>query len=192
MSAVLKELHLLRRAAGRSGWGPGEHSNYPAMSAWHSLSPSLCFAHSPSSDFHSSFLSECIFHNQSSFLWLVVDLALSHSPSLSALSSCLLLTSFLSAGREECRRSYSNRQYNDNCFLVTVTWQGPSRVKHHALSLALSNSKAHQKTQEWMKKPPWTVMTKQHLRMHTVTHCTDMPKQKNLRGIVEGWNRVWN
>lgn len=30
----------------------------------------------------------------------------------------------LSAGKGECRRSFSNWQYTDNCFLVTVTWQG--------------------------------------------------------------------
>lgn len=77
------------------------------------LSPSLVFSLF-TLPFTVSLLSVFFFIQLPLFLCLFVSYLGSnfHSPFLSLA---------LSAGKGECRRSFSNWQYTDNCFLVTVT-----------------------------------------------------------------------
>lgn len=116
------------RNARHSGCESGQLSN-TAMSAWHFPSYE-CFL----GGFFSLCLSLIVF---SSFIHLFSTSLLPVFPHLffplflwlcfylsSLWPRSLLLSPRLSAGRGKCRRSFSKRQYSDNCSVVTVTWQG--------------------------------------------------------------------
>lgn len=103
---------------------------HPAMSAWHSPAPVFVFFAFSLSCFLSSL--HCL-SSLSFFFHPASSLSVSQfSPSHPSLFVSYLGSNFhspflslaLSAGKGECRRSFSNWQYTDNCFLVTVTWQG--------------------------------------------------------------------
>lgn len=126
--AFLLRCHIMRCTAGYRGCRPGELSNQcqPDIlllpSLFSLLSPSLVFSLF-TLPFTVSLLSVFFFHPASSlsvspfspshpFLFVSYLGSNFHSPFLSLA---------LSAGKGECRRSFSNWQYTDNCFLVTVT-----------------------------------------------------------------------
>lgn len=125
--AFLLRCHIMRCTAGYRGCRPGELSNQcqPDIlllpSLFSLLSPSLVFSlfTSPSLFSQSFFFIQlplflCLFLFSPSHPFLFVSYLGSnfHSPFLSLA---------LSAGKGECRRSFSNWQYTGNCFLVTVT-----------------------------------------------------------------------
>lgn len=119
-------IHVMRCTAGYRGCRPGELSNQcqPDIlllpSLFSLLSPSLVFSlftspslFSQSFFFHpASSLSVSPFSPSHPFLFVSYLGSNFHSPFLSLA---------LSAGKGECRRSFSNWQYTGNCFLVTVT-----------------------------------------------------------------------
>lgn len=125
--AFLLRCHIMRCTAGYRGCRPGELSNrcqpdillLPSLFSLLSLSlvfsfhSSLHRLSSLSLFFHpASSLSVSPFSPSHPFLFVSYLGSNFHSPFLSLA---------LSAGKGECRRSFSNWQYTGNCFLVTVT-----------------------------------------------------------------------
>lgn len=128
--AFLLRCHIMRCTAGHRGCRPGELSNRSSNVSLTFSCSRLCFLCSLPLLFSlfSLFPSPSLFSQ--SFFFIQLPLFLSpFSPSHPFLFVSYLGSNFhspflslaLSAGKGECRRSFSNWQYTDNCFLVTVT-----------------------------------------------------------------------
>lgn len=124
--AFLLRCHIMRCTAGYRGCRPGELSNQCQPDIL--LLPSLFSLLSPSLVF-SLFTSPSLFSQSFFFIQLPLFLCLRFLPLTLFLFVSYLGSNFhspflslaLSAGKGECRRSFSNWQYTGNCFLVTVT-----------------------------------------------------------------------